>query len=91
MIDLIHNIEPMKLTDNEEAKFENDLFWHICNGEFNDEDRKHQDHCHLTGKFRGVAHDACNVNYQIPLPKFKIPIFFTMVRIMIFHLFVKLW
>ena len=48
MIDLIHNIEPMKLTDNEEAKFENDLFWHICNDEFNDEDGKHRDHCHLT-------------------------------------------
>ena len=48
MIDLIHNIEPMKLTDNEEAKFENDLFWHICNNEFNDEDGKHHDHCHLT-------------------------------------------
>ena len=37
---------------------------HICEGELN-EDRV-RDHCHLTGKYRGAAHNGCNLNYQIP-------------------------
>ena len=29
---------------------------------------KHEvrDHCHYTGKFRGAAHDICNLGYKIP-------------------------
>ena len=25
-----------------------------------------RDHCHYTGKYRGVAHDICNLRYKIP-------------------------
>ncbi|XP_049963191.1 uncharacterized protein LOC126483947 isoform X1 [Schistocerca serialis cubense] len=32
-----------------------------------------RDHCHLTGKFRGAAHNACNLKYQLPT---HIPVFF---------------
>ena len=24
------------------------------------------DHCHRTGKYRGTAHDICNLRYKIP-------------------------
>ena len=30
---------------------------------------KVRDHCHYTGKYRGAAHDICNLRYKIP----KIP------------------
>ena len=29
----------------------------ICRGEFAKDDKKVRDHCHLTGKYRGAAHN----------------------------------
>ena len=37
---------------------------HICEKELG-EDRV-WDHCHITGKYRGAAHNHCNINYKIP-------------------------
>ena len=37
---------------------------HICDGEL--EEDKVREHCHLTGRFSGAAHNGCNVNYKIP-------------------------
>ena len=37
---------------------------HICEKEL-DRD-KVWDHCHITGKYRGAAHNQCNIHYQIP-------------------------
>ena len=35
--------------------------------------RKVKDHCHYTGKYRGLAHSICNLEYSVPK---KIPIVF---------------
>ena len=34
---------------------------------------KVRDHCHVTGKFRTVAHNECNINLRLPR---KLPIIF---------------
>ena len=41
---------------------------YICEKEFSTDRkyRKVRDHCHCTGKFRGAAHDNCNLRYKIP-------------------------
>ena len=44
----------------------------ICNGLFNDPLDRVRDHDHLTGKFRGVAHNNCNLQLQQTK---KIPVF----------------
>src|SRR5688572_7004230 len=37
---------------------------HICEGELGDD--RVRDHCHLTGKYRGAAHNSCNLSYKVP-------------------------
>ena len=37
----------------------------ICNGEFED-DVKVRDHCHFTCRYRGAAHNSCNLKYKKP-------------------------
>ena len=61
------------LTEKEKESYKNQQLCHICEKEFcadnnNDEYkkmRKVSDHCHYTGKYRGVAHSKCNLEYAI--------------------------
>ena len=49
---------------------------YICKKEFNNNDKKQQkvrDHCHYTGKYRGAAHNICNLRYNVPK---EIPVVF---------------
>ena len=44
---------------------------HMCKKGFSTDDNnkkyhKVRDHCHYTGKYRGTAHDICNLRYKIP-------------------------
>ena len=45
-----------------------------------------RDHCHLTGKYRGAAHNDCNLRYRIP--KF-FPVYFHNLSGYDCHLFIK--
>ena len=47
---------------------------------------KVRDHCHLTGEYRGAAHNSCNLNYKIP--KF-FPVLFHNLAGYDSHLFIK--
>ena len=65
-----YEMKPMDpLTKDEKESNENQKLCHICEKEFctdnnNKEMRKVRDHCHYTGKYRGVAHSKCNLNYK---------------------------
>ena len=58
----------------------------ICQGKFSNDDKKVRDHCHFTGKYRGAAHNKCNLLYK--KPKF-IPVVFHNLSGYDSHLFVK--
>ncbi|XP_043285742.1 uncharacterized protein [Venturia canescens] len=60
----VNNILPMKpLTTDEKIAYKNAEMCHICEQPFTHTDVKHRDHCHFTGKYRGAAHQGCNLNY----------------------------
>ena len=52
------------MTKEEEEDYNNQKVCHICKKEFIDD--KIRDHCHYTGKYRGAAHNTCNLRYKIP-------------------------
>ena len=60
------------LTDEENKSYEKQKVCYICIKEFNTDDddnkkyHKVRDHCHYTGKFRGAAHNICNLRYKTP-------------------------
>ena len=57
------------LTKKEEENYNNQKVCYICKKEFDKSDKKHhkvRDHCHYTGKYRGAAHNICNLRYKIP-------------------------
>ena len=52
------------MTMHDKMTNDNSTLCHICNEELG-KDRV-RDHCHLTGKYRGAAHEICNLKYKIP-------------------------
>ena len=59
------------LTKEEKEDYNNQKVCYICKKEFIDD--KVRDHCHYTGKYRGAAHNTCNLRYEIPK---NIPVIF---------------
>ena len=43
---------------------------------YTDKDVRIRDHCHITGKFRGSAHQECNLKLRIKPEDIKMPIIF---------------
>jgi len=54
----------MMFTDDDRKKYTEAITCHICEKELGND--RVRDHCHLSGKFRGAAHNDCNLNYKIP-------------------------
>ena len=68
------------LIKKKEENCNNQKVFYICKKEFITSDtiehkknHKVRDHCHYTGKYRGAAHNTCNLRYKIPK---EIPIIF---------------
>jgi hypothetical protein len=54
--------ETMLMTGSDWQSFKKAKHCHICKKELGEE--RVRDHCHVTGKFRGSAHNECNINYK---------------------------
>ena len=50
----------------EKEQFNKETKCWICNGEFKEDDKKVRDHCHFTGRYRGAAHNKCDLDYKKP-------------------------
>ena len=49
--------------------------WHIC-CKYTVKYVRVRDHCHIAGKFRGSAHQECDLKLRIKPEDIKIPVFF---------------
>ena len=87
--------EMRPLTDKEIKFYKRQKVCHICKkgfcynknkGSEFEVFQKVRDHCHFTGKFRGAAHNTCNLRYKVPK---NIPIVFDNGSIYDYHFIVK--
>jgi hypothetical protein len=84
--EILDNIEPLKMTQEDEINFENATNCTICGDIFSNTSGKARDHCPVSGKFRGAACSDCNLNFQQPT---FIPVFFHNLRGFDSHLLMK--
>ena len=68
--------KPLKMTGEDEKAFKKATHCHICEKKYKVDDVTVRDHCHVTGKYRGSAHQTCNLKLQISAEKIKIPVVF---------------
>ena len=63
------------LTMEEKVHYNKQKICYICKKEFSNDKKNYKvrDHCHYTGKYRGAAHNICNLRYNVPK---EIPIAF---------------
>ena len=54
------------LTREQKREFRKASKCHICLKPLEPWETKVRDHCHYTGKYRGAAHEKCNLQYAIP-------------------------
>lgn len=78
IINIIENakyvsVDDMIITDEQIVSYNNATTCHICSKTINEGDVKVRDHCHITGLYRGPAHNACNVQFNYA--NMKIPVF----------------
>ena len=77
--------EPMIITPEEQEEFNQASNCWICGQLLNLGDRV-RDHCHFTGRYRGAAHNRCNLKYSKPN---NISVFFHNLSGYDSHLFIK--
>ena len=69
--------KPLKMSDKDEQIFNKAKECHICGRSYKQKDITIRDHCHITGKYRGSAHQDCNFNhFRLKVDKIKIPVIF---------------
>lgn len=73
-----HFVKPLEMTASDERDFQNSTSCHICEKKYKPEEYnlRVRDHNHITGKYRGSAHNNCNLKLRIEPEKIKIPVIF---------------
>ena len=61
------------MSQEQEHLFQQSNSCWICKKLINHDDENVRDHCHITSKFRGAAHQSCNLNFQLTK---RIPVIF---------------
>ena len=64
------------MTARDEKDFQNAKKCWICQKRYKADENPVRDHCHITGKYRGSAHNTCNLRLQISAERIKIPVVF---------------
>ena len=72
--------KPLKMTENDEMLFKLMDKCHICDTEYTNKDVRVTYPCHIIGKFRGSAHQECNLKLRVKPEDIKIPIIFHNLR-----------
>ena len=75
-----HFNKPLVMTEVDEQHFKTMDGCHICGEKYTDKDVRIRDHCHITGNFRGSAHQECNLKLRIKPENIKIPVIFHNLR-----------
>ena len=68
-----HFTKDLEMTDEDEESFQRAKECHICKTPYIIANQGVRDHCHATGKYRGSAHESCNLNFSFTN---KIPVVF---------------
>ena len=76
--------KPLHLNRVEQKLFEESTICHICSQDLGED--KVRDHCHFTGKYRGAAHNKCNLMCRKPK---VLPVIFHNLQGYDAHLFIK--
>ena len=67
----------LRMTKEDENDFQKADICHIYAKKYSDKDIRVRDHCHITGNYRGSAHQDCNLNLRLTN---KIPVVFHNLR-----------
>ena len=66
--------KPLRMTKDDEEEFQKAQECHIFDKKYIDKDIRVRDHCHITGKYRGSAHQECNLKLIVNPKEIKIPV-----------------
>ena len=62
--------EEIIISKEEVTRFNYTEVCHECNKKYTKEDVPVRDYCHVTRKYRGSAHNTCNISFRL---SYKIP------------------
>ena len=72
-----HFNKDMVMTSADKRDFKSTSKYHICDKEYVETDIRVRDQCHVTGRYRGSAHQDCIINFKLTD---KIPVIFHNLR-----------